>query len=267
MSVAPAARPNGDALAIVARYPEPGKVKTRLAATIGACQAAALYAAFLGDLAARFGAAHRTGNHAGNYELLWACAPGGRPCADLRAVVGGERRIIAQRGADFADRLYALACDTRDMGFERLVIMSSDSPHVPATVVTEAFAALALADVVLGPAEDGGYYLIGLHLRASAHALAPPDLFRGIQMSTSTVCAETLARAAALGLSTTLLAPTFDVDEAPDLTRLWDALRHADPALAPRTWLALSRLLPGVGSQMPFAKGRHLASVSKRSSQ
>jgi hypothetical protein len=228
---------------IVAKYPEPGAVKTRLAALIGARAAADLYRAFLGDLAQRFGAAQTLDG----YHLCWACAPGLRPADALREVVGRDGVIFAQRGDDFAERLYAIACDVCAAGYRRLIIMSSDSPHLPASAVSAAFTALDSADVALGPAEDGGYYLIGLTCDGrDSQRGAPPDLFRGIRMSTATVCAETLDRAYAQGLSTALLAPTFDIDEAPDLARLWDALRHADARLAPRTRLALAGLLPRI---------------------
>lgn len=241
MSVLPVPRARAnDALVIVAKYPEPGVVKTRLAVLIGPQRAADLYRAFLGDLAERFGAAQCTGG----YDLRWACAPGTRPLGALRSVVGAAGDIFAQRGDDFAQRLYQIACDCRAAGYRRLVICSSDSPHLPTQAVADAFAALDDADVALGPAEDGGYYLIALPL--DRPPVAPPDLFRGIRMSTATVCAETLARARALGLSTRLLAPTFDIDEAPDLARLWDALRHADERLALRTRLALAALLPTI---------------------
>lgn len=245
MSALPAlhALPTTDALVIVAKYPEPGAVKTRLAAHIDAQAATRLYRAFLGDLAQRFGAAQARDG----YTLRWACAPGRQPPEALRAFVGAGGDIFPQRGADFADRLYAIACDTCAAGYRRLVIISSDSPHLPAGVVADAFAALDDADVVLGPAEDGGYYLIGLPLYASDEgAEAPPDLFRGIRMSTETVCAETFIRAHDLGLTVELLAPTFDIDEAPDLARLWTALGHAHERLAPRTRLALAGLLPRI---------------------
>ncbi len=250
MSAVPSPLAVTDALVIVAKYPEPGVVKTRLAALIGAPQATTLYRAFLGDLAERFGAAQR----AAGYHLRWACAPGRRPIEALRSVVGDVGDIFAQRGDDFAQRLYAIACDARTAGYRRLVIMSSDSPHLPTTIAQAAFAALESADVALGPAEDGGYYLIGLPLDGPAcQDDAPPDLFRGIRMSTATVQAETLARARALGLSTALLSPTFDIDEAPDLARLWAVLRHADERLAPRTRLALAGLLPPLAQVRPAA--------------
>lgn len=270
MSALPMERARTDALVIVAKVPEPGMVKTRLAAVIGPQRAASLYRAFLGDLAERFGAAQR----AGDYDLRWACAPGRQaPLAApeaLRGAVGSAGAVFAQRGNDFAERLYQIACDCRAAGYRRLVISSSDSPHLPADTVAQAFAALGRSDVALGPAEDGGYYLIGLWLdrQSITPSDAPPDLFRGIRMSTATVCAETLARARALGLSTTLLAPTFDIDEAPDLARLWDALRHADERLAPRTRLALAALLPSIAPDalLDMRPGAVSASEAARSS-
>ncbi|HEV2236284.1 MAG TPA: TIGR04282 family arsenosugar biosynthesis glycosyltransferase [Ktedonobacterales bacterium] len=221
-----------DVLAIVAKFPHPGQVKTRLAAGIGAEAAARLYAAFLRDLAARFNpAATREG-----YALVWAHTPG---LGDLRTIVGDGARLLAQRGVDFADRLDGIARDLAGAGYRRTVIASSDSPHLPAARVRDAFAALARADVALGPATDGGYYLVGFHARP-----APPDLFRDITMSTPHVLDDTLRRAARLSLRVAPLPATFDVDEPADLLTLARALAapgpDADPA--PRTLAALAEL-------------------------
>jgi rSAM/selenodomain-associated transferase 1 len=215
-------RSGARSLAIVAKYPHPGRVKTRLAAGIGADVAAQLYTAFLRDLAERFGpAAAREG-----YTLLWSHAPGPD---DLRAVVGAGARLLTQRGADFADRLDALARDLASAGFQRAVIASSDSPHLPVARVRAAFTALNDADVALGPAMDGGYYLIGFHATPT-----PPDLFHGITMSTERVLEDTLRRADSLRLRVHLLPTTFDVDEPDDLLTLAHALAapgpDADPA-------------------------------------
>ncbi|MEO7000947.1 MAG: TIGR04282 family arsenosugar biosynthesis glycosyltransferase [Ktedonobacterales bacterium] len=236
-----------DALVIVAKYPEPGAVKTRLGATIGHERAANLYRAFLADLAARFGAAN-------GYRLHWAVAPGAHSIGALQTVFGPGARLFAQRGDDFAVRLYSIVEDMRDAGYRRVAILSSDAPQLPTWLVTDAFAALATGDVALAPAEDGGYSLIALHLERATGA-APPDLFRGIHMSTPTVLAETLQRAASLGLSTTLLPTSFDVDEASDLARLWAALAD-DATLAPQTYAALAELLPAMTAQ---AGGQTLA--------
>jgi rSAM/selenodomain-associated transferase 1 len=225
-------RQRRDVLAIVAKYPRPGAVKTRLAAAIGRHAAAHLYTAFLHDLAARFGlAAARDG-----YGLVWAQAPGP---GDLRTVVGDDAHLLTQRGEDFADRLAAVGWDLAGTGFQRIVIASSDSPHLPAARVRDAFAALDDADVALGPAADGGYYLIGFHARPT-----PPDLFHRITMSTEQVLADTVRRAQRLRLRVHLLPTTFDVDEVADLHTLASALAAPSPdtAPAPRTLAAL-RLL------------------------
>jgi hypothetical protein len=220
------------ALAIMARYPEAGRVKTRLAARIGAMEASALYRAFLGDLAARFTrAARRDG-----YALVWAQAPGG---GDLRTAVGADAWVMPQRGNEFAERLANVCGDLAAEGVREIVVISSDSPQIPAAWVAQAFALVARGEVTLGPAEDGGYYLIGL--RAEPY---PPNLFLGIQMSTERVLAETLARAASLALPVALLPTTFDVDVAEALPRLARALAApgAEAADCPRTRAALARL-------------------------
>jgi rSAM/selenodomain-associated transferase 1 len=219
-------------LAIVAKYPSPGAVKTRLAATLGAAESAGLYRAFLRDLATRFSSAARRDG----YTLVWAHAPGPR---DLREVVGATGRLLVQRGDDFAERLYHVCADLGAAGYRRVVVVSSDSPHLPAAWVRRAFAVLDQRDVALGPAEDGGYYLVAVQA-----APAPPDLFRGIRMSTPHVLAETLRRADDLRLGVELLPATFDVDEAADLIRLARALERPGPLAAPspHTHAALRRL-------------------------
>jgi rSAM/selenodomain-associated transferase 1 len=228
-----------NALIIVAKYPEPGHVKTRLGAVIGAERAATLYSAFLRDLAERFEMSEATAATEASWTLRWAVTPSDRPVESLREYIGAAARVFAQRGDDFAERLYHICVDVCALGAQRIVIMSSDAPQLPTALAMDAFAALHTYDVAISPAEDGGYSLIALRLPDPT--TAPLDLFRGIQMSTPTVMKETFARAASLGLRVRLLATTFDVDEAADLERLWRAL-YAAPDLAPNTLAALSRL-------------------------
>jgi uncharacterized protein len=125
---------------------------------------------------------------------------------------------------------------------ERVVIMSTDSPHLPLEWLERGFSQLERHQVTIGPCDDGGYYLIGMR--------APHDLFSGIVMSTSRVLAETLAVAQRQGLSTALLPPTFDVDDAGGLVAL-DRWLETNPALAlPRTLLrcfALAAAAAGSG--------------------
>jgi uncharacterized protein len=219
-----------DVLAIVAKYPEPGQVKTRLGAAIGFVPAAALYRAFLADLAGRF---TRSAQEHG-YTVRWACAPGS---GSLQEIVGRNALVHGQRGTDLADRLYHLAVDMRAIGVQRLVIMGSDSPHLAASLVQDAFGAIEPGRVVLGPAEDGGYYLIGFDFTAGV-----PDFFRGIEMSTPRVLQETLARATALGFSARSLPATFDIDEVDDLARLALKLGEAGAPECPCTLATLEWL-------------------------
>ena len=208
------------ALVVMARYPALGEVKTRLAATLGAERACALYRAFLSDLDQRFTKGPRA--------LIWAHHPPGR---DFAAAIGTRARCIPQVGADLGERMHNVFRLLCGEGFGRVVIIGADVPHVRIEWLDEADAQLAAADVVLGPTVDGGYYLIAMH--------APHDVFSGIPMSTPHVLAATRTKAAATGLRVHLLPPSFDIDEVDDLERLRDVLAR-DPLLAlPATKAAL----------------------------
>lgn len=253
-----------NALFIVARVPVPGQTKTRLGKHIGHDAAAALYAAFLRDLGTRFTAAARRDG----YDLWWyVAAPDGTNMEAFAAYVPPGGALLAQQGAGLGERLCHGFQSLAARGYERIVVLGSDSPHVPATAIADAFAALETHDVVLGPARDGGYYLLGQRIPpslpaagpASASEQAPPpssseqaafraeptlrreptggtvrqeprasaDLFTGIPMSTPHVCEQTLARAHALGLHVALAPVSSDVDEPADLTELCTTLRAA----------------------------------------
>jgi rSAM/selenodomain-associated transferase 1 len=205
------------ALFIVARLPQAGATKTRLGRSIGHEAAAQLYAAFLRDLGERYGAAARRDG----YDLYWYCAlPQGRDLADFAAVVPPGGALLQQGDGPFGRRLWEGFRELAGRGYERIVVLGSDSPHVPARAVAAAFRALDTHGVVVGPAQDGGYYLLGQ--RAPLF-----DCFTGIEMSTPRVCAETVDYVRAAGRSLTLLSKTFDVDEAADLEALRAALAGA----------------------------------------
>jgi hypothetical protein len=207
-------------------------VKTRLAAQIGAAAACRLYAAFVGDLGERLTV---TG-----LPVCWAVWP---PEAPFAALVPGQR-CFAQVGRDLGERLEGALRTCLETTPLSAIAIGVDSPHLePARLVEAADALAAGADVVLGPATDGGYYLIGLR--------APcPALFRGIAWGSSSVLDATLARARAEGLRVHLLAPTFDVDDADGLAALRALLARGAVEL-PRTAAVLStdpRLRLGSGS-------------------
>jgi rSAM/selenodomain-associated transferase 1 len=194
-------------LAVMARCPRIGEGKTRLARAIGAAPAYRLYRAFLRDIDLRFARGRRT--------LLWAFHP---PEADFAALTGCSSRCVPQQGDDLGARMRHCFQTLCDEGFERVIMIGADVPHVRDAWLDEAEGALGEADLVLGPSEDGGYYLVAMR--------ASHDVFSGIPMGTNRVLAETLTKAAAAGLRVHLLPPSFDVDEASDLRRLWKLVQR-----------------------------------------
>jgi rSAM/selenodomain-associated transferase 1 len=211
------------ALIIMARYPEPGKTKTRLGRTLGDVEVAQLYHAFLTDLAQRFSGQ--------DYALIWAYTP---PEVDYAAFVqtlapanGQPMYCFPQQRTDFGERLLSAFQWSSEHGFQQTILIGSDSPHISHEILAHARAALDEADVVLGPSDDGGYYLIAMR--------KPYDVFSGIPMSTEVVAHMTVASAQQQGLTTRLIDPLYDIDELPDLLRLAELLaidsRHA-PATA-----------------------------------
>jgi rSAM/selenodomain-associated transferase 1 len=220
------------ALIIIARYPEPGKTKTRLARDLGDSAVAQLYQAFLTDLAHRLGGL--------TYDLYWTYTPAHVDYQSFVASLAPEHaarmRTFAQQGPDLGARLLHAFQETRARGYQHTILIGSDSPHISVEIVERALTALDDADVVLGPAEDGGYYLIAMH--------EPHDVFSAIPMSTAVVTEMTIAAAQQQGLRVTLIDQLFDIDELPDLLRLARLLEE-NRTLAPATaaYLATMRSL------------------------
>jgi hypothetical protein len=197
----------------MAKYPEPGQVKTRLASAIGPQAASTLYRAFILDLAARLGTL--------DVPVTWAHWPVDAPFSSLLP----GARCLAQRGRDLGERMANATAAVLAADPSPVLVVGADSPHLPLAALEEAAAALdGDADVALGPADDGGYWLIGL--RAPA-----PGLFHGIAWGDSTVLAATLDRAADLGLRVHLAPSTFDVDEPDALEELRALLRRGEVEL------------------------------------
>jgi uncharacterized protein len=203
-----------------------GRVKTRLVGDLTAEEAAALHAAFLEDLA------QRLAPEPFGLTFAWALDPGEPlPAPPLAGAAG--IRCIRQEGEGLGERLYtALAAAAAEAPY--VAALGSDHPTLPAELVERAFQLLAAgAPVVLGPAEDGGYYLIALAAGRFPGGI-PRRLFAGVDWSTERVLAQTLARCEELGVSPVLLPMAADVDTPEDLRRL--ALRMAGGDLGcPRT--------------------------------
>ncbi len=208
---------------VMAKHPVPGRVKTRLARAFGDAVACQLYRAFIGDLAARLAAWHR--------DVTWAVWPAD---AAFENVVPGAR-CIPQEGATLGERMSNASARLFAERASPVIVIGVDAPHAPLDAIADAGRALATgADVALGPATDGGYWLIGL-------ATPRPGLFEGIAWSTPTVLGETLERAVSAGLCVHQVAATFDVDEPADVAEL-RALLAAGTVDLPRTAAILATL-------------------------
>lgn len=210
------------AVAVIAKEPAPGQVKTRLAPALGAGGAARAAAAMLADTIA----ATRTAA-----AEPWLCFAPVTARAAMAALAPGFG-LLAQRDGDLGDRLAACLDELLAAGADRVAIVGADTPHVPAGTFDTALDLLDRVDVVLGPALDGGYYLVA--------AKAPVPLFAGVPMGTGVVLGVTLARAAATGLSVALLPPLRDLDRPGDLVAALDA---GDLAASPLTSATVAELL------------------------
>ncbi len=193
-------------LGVFVKAPVPGRVKTRLAIEVGVQRAAEIYRE-LGRrvVSACAGPGHDT--------VVWF-APAEARSAVREWLKGlSVAAFRAQFSGPLGVRLAEAFRQHFDDGARRVILIGSDCPGVDAVLVSSALAMLDEHDLVLGPAHDGGYYLVGL--RAPA-----PQLFQGIAWSTEAVMEQTLARARQLGLGSALLPTLRDVDTASDARAL-----------------------------------------------
>jgi rSAM/selenodomain-associated transferase 1 len=207
------------ALVVFVKHARPGVVKTRLAASIGDEAAAALYRALVEHVL------EATTPRPGDYERLVFFDPP-EALAEMRDWLPGVR-LLAQCGGNLGARMSDAFAKAFARGASRVAIVGTDTPDVTRDTVREALRALDAADGAIGPAEDGGYYLLALREPR-------PQLFEGLAWSTPTVAAETRNRAAALRLTLHELPTLSDLDTLDDLRGLWPRLAgllEARPAL------------------------------------
>lgn len=191
-------------LIVFAKYPEPGTVKTRLARDIGPESAALVYrkcARLVLDAVAPHD------SHA--YDLMVACLPADRIGAAAQWL-GRHDNIRAQQGTDLGSRMHNAFCAGFAEGHEKIILIGTDCPAVTREIIEQGFAGLDRDEAVLGPAADGGYYLIGLRRPASA-------LFESISWGTNRVAHQTMAKLRALGMTCSLLPELRDIDRMDDL--------------------------------------------------
>ena len=198
-----------NALILFLKYPERGKIKTRLAADLADDVVYELYECFLADIAA-------TTRQVRAQTIIVYLGPNQATFGDFPDVL-----CLRQRGDDIGERMFFALKDTFLHGFERCVLIGSDSPDLPADIIHSALDHLNSTDVVLGPSTDGGYYLIGCNKTALCRSL-----FAGISWSTANVFPETQSRIKEAGLKAALLDQWPDIDDMDDLKNFYIRNRH-----------------------------------------
>jgi rSAM/selenodomain-associated transferase 1 len=226
-----------DVLVIMAKAPRLGAVKTRLVPNLSPQAVIDFYRCLLEDTL-------MLARSLNGIEVAITCPES--DVNELAKFAGSGTSVVAQKGEGLAAGLTSVFAHFAAAQQRRIIAFNSDSPHLPHSVLEDAFETLAVHDIVVGPTHDGGYYLVGAK---ASH----PTLFANDGMGTSSALDRLLARTHALQLSVGMATPFYDVDVADDLTRLAAELRPA-PARAPRTaqWLrdwelAASQLRTGTG--------------------
>jgi hypothetical protein len=214
-------------LVIMAKAPRPGAVKTRLAPSLSPAAVTAFYCCLLDDTLALAWSL-------GDVEIAIMCPES--DVNELARLAGTQlaskaASVVAQKGDGLAAGLTSVFAHFAEGRQRRVIAFNSDSPHLPRSVLEDAFETLAAHDVVVGPTHDGGYYLVGAK---ASH----PTLFADDGLGTSSALERLLSRIRALELSVGFTDPFYDIDVEGDLTRLAAELQLA-PTRAPRTavWL------------------------------
>jgi uncharacterized protein len=231
------------ALALMTKAPRAGQVKTRLMPPLTSDEAAQLNRCFLQDTGAAISAccSDLTARHPGRPIAcgIAVYTPVGAE-SDYADILPADFSLLPQRGEKFGERLYSATEDLLKCGFAAVCLIDSDSPTIPAENFSRAVELLWSSDdrIVLGPCDDGGYYLIGLRQLY-------PEVFEGIDWSTDRVFEQTKQRAAQIGLEVCELPRGFDVDDHATLHRLCNELlgENARDGVAPRTQEFLRKLV------------------------
>ena len=195
-----------DCLIIFVKWPEKGRVKTRLSAALGDDAVLELYRCFVEDI---IETVKRSG-----FRPLIAYYPEGAG-EKIAAWLGDENDYIPQVGADLGAKMSNAFRLVFERGVSRAVLIGSDFPDLPAEIISEAFSALENSDAVIGPAKDGGYYLIGFRQDTFS-----PRVFDGIHWSTAEVFERTMTIFTQERLDIHQLPVWRDIDRPEDLVDL-----------------------------------------------
>jgi rSAM/selenodomain-associated transferase 1 len=200
---------NSTALIIMAKEPKIGSTKTRLCPPLKFKEAAKLYEVLLWDTI-------KMTTQIKGIDIAIAVTP---PEATeyFKGITSSETHLIPVTCAAIGECLSFALGQLLSMGYSRVMALNSDGPTLPPAYIQQAVERLGQNDLVLGPAEDGGYYLIGVKKKHDS-------LLTGISWSTSEVLSQTLVKANQLGLTVSLIPPWYDVDTAKDIQRLCNEL-------------------------------------------
>lgn len=195
---------NVNALIIFAKAPVPGQVKTRLQTHLSAEECAELHASFIID-------AIRIAHRVPDSDIFISCHPGVENPFFQKVARDHKVRLTPQNGNDLGERMANGIRDALSTGYKKVVIIGSDSPDLPPEYIQEAFKRLETSEMVIGPATDGGYYLIG--------GIKELPVFEGIPWSSDKVFEMTLKKAGGHGLIFSVLNEWYDIDTWEDLQR------------------------------------------------
>ena len=223
-------------LIIFTRYPEPGKTKTRLIPALGAEGAARVQRQLTEHTLRQLGAIDKLPSYSGSYSIEVRFAGGNR---ELMAEWLGPGHYEPQGEGDLGAKIYEAFATAFAKGIEKVAIVGIDCPDVDASVAIAAFDRLTNHDLVLGPAVDGGYYLIGLRRPI-------PELFAGISWGTNKVLQQTVDVARKLCLSYSLLPELADIDRPEDLEILADRFLFSDSLPKPKIAPKISIIVPAL---------------------
>ena len=211
------------AMTVMAKVPRAGQVKTRLIPLLTPEEAAALSTCFLRDMCATINLAAQGANKAQGFVCY--TPPGDEET--LRDILPRDFHLVVQRDGPFGNRLAGAIEDLLAAGFASVCLINSDSPTAPPSVLADAIRLLSQPgdQIVLGPSDDGGYYLIGMKK-------LEPHLFEKIDWSTDLVFHQTQERAVERGLDVHVLPCCYDVDDPVSFRRLCNDLLGSNQRLA-----------------------------------
>ena len=201
------------------RNPQQGAVKSRLAEAMGEKVAGDLYKNFILDMLSTF--------EKGDFPFS-VCFYPMDVLADIKKILGDQYQYLPQQGADLGEKMEHCLSQVFFAGFGRTVLIGSDLPDLPLDIIDEAFASLQRADAVIGPALDGGYYLIGFTKDGFT-----PEIFRGMPWGTETVLQQTIGVLKNHRRTIHLLPSWDDIDNLEDLKKFFE--RNREMPRCPRT--------------------------------